>query len=249
MSSDPRVQQIEKEIEKERNEINRLQSSLFTPSQHKADETDEMIGEQLLHAFLEDEPFDRFAFGRAPVKCAFIDAALKTGDMEIIEACFGFVEQGMTSKAFKNMIKDTPQYIKIYNKLHKNNKSMYRKEKFTPDNIPFLKELSQNEENPLVKQVIDDHIQRLSGKKPDYGIEDVDNKWSQFKNATKSAQQFIRADQLISKTGLFSTRWKTAIDPYQAARMALYWRAPQQYVDSFVKEIKDPKEKAFFPQH
>ena len=248
MSDKEKLESINREIEKEKDEINKIWGQIQNIPHGNSPEE---IGENLLKAFLEDKPFDKLAFGLQPNKCAFIDAAFKTGDMEIVTTCFGFVEQSMSPTAFKEMIKDVPQYNKIYKMLHKNvtPSLFYGKGFYTSQNVPKLQEMADQEENKFVKTVIEDHIKRLSGKTIEFGFEDVDTKWKNLKDSCLRHQYTIRPDQLMSKTGLFSTKWKTAVDPYQAARMTLHWRAPQPYVDGFVKEIKDPKEKAWFDEN
>ena len=241
------LQQINKSIEKEKGEIEKVWKFIVNDTRGLSDQE---IGAKLLEDFLEDRPFDRLSFGKEPVKLAFIDAAFKTGDMEIVTTCFGFVEQSMKPNPFRKMIEGYPQYQKIYDMLHKNVNTalLIGKNMYVSENIPNLQDLANKQENKLLKTVIEDHIKRLSGKSIEYGFEEVDNKWKSLKDSCLNKQYTLNPDQLMRKSGLFATKWKTAVDPYQAARMVLHWRAPQYYLDKFVKEIKDPNEKAFFDQ-
>lgn len=248
MTTNSQLDKLKADIEKASKEVQRIAEGFQSFPRNSPPD---VAGQKLLDAFLNDEPFDRYVFGLQPVKLGFIDAAFKTGDMEIVTTCFGFVEQSMSQKAFYAMVKDTPQYMKIYNMLHKGRSPALIKDKtfYTKDNIPQIKENAGKETNKLVKMVMEDYVVKLNGSEPDFGIEEVDKKWGQLKTACmKREYNTINPSNLLSKSGFFSTKWKSAIDPYQAARMAHYWKAPPQLVERFAKDVKDPKEKQAIAQ-
>ncbi|EAX90308.1 hypothetical protein TVAG_446080 [Trichomonas vaginalis G3] len=245
-AKDAQLNVLKEKLEKVQAEINELAERFQAIPRGLSDEE---IGERLLEAFLNDTPFDRFQFGRQPVKLAMINAAFNTGDLEIVSTCFGFVEQSMTPSAFYRMIDGNERYMNIYNMLHKSNNMYIRRDRtfYRPENLDQLRKMAEAIPKGILKYVLNDTIDVISGQTPEIKFEEVDVKWGDFRDACLRQSYFeINPKTLCSKNGFFSKKWKSAIDPYQGARMAMHWKCPPQVIQGFISQISDNKQKAFF---
>lgn len=211
--------------------------------------TEDQIGEKLLEAFINDLPFDRFQFARQPIKLAMINAAFGTGDLEIVSTCFGFVEQSMSPNAFYRMIDGNEKYLNIYNMLHKSNNIYTKRDRtfYRPENLDQLRKMAEALPKGILKYVVSDTIDVISGHDNDYKFQEVDVKWGNFRDAClRQTYQEINPKALCSKSGFFSKKWRSAVDPYQGARMSIYWKCPHHVTQAFISLISDSKQKAFF---
>ena len=96
--------------------------------------------------------------------------------------------------------------------------------------------------NELMRLVIDDQIQRLSGK-PTTGKEDVDLKLDILQNSVKAPDTLIPSEISKGSYSLFN-KWAKSVDAKQAALVARSLNYPREIVLQFAHMVKDPKEKA-----
>ena len=316
--------QPDEELNLTNQEIERLTEDLRIKSNNfpcvPSDLSIEQKGEYLLDAFLKDKPFDNYTFAYQPIKIAFLNAAFRTYDPEIITYALNLVKNTLNKQAFNKLLDTSPQFRGAFEYLsHPTNKSkviMLDESKLIPKNTdkkdpengdpekrdpekkdpengdpekrdpekgdpekrdpekgdpekgdpekgdpekrdpekrdPFLDALIARKKvelerekansNELMRLVIDDQIQRLSGK-PTTGKEDVDLKLDILQNSVKTPDTLIPSEISKGSYSLFN-KWAKSVDAKQAALVARSLNYPREIVLQFAHMVKDPKEKA-----
>lgn len=243
--NDPKLQALNAEKEKIQKEIEQLYSSF--PSVDLVRQTPEEIGSQLLDAYLNDLPFSSYAFALQPIKCAFIDAALKTYDAEIITCSLFLVKQTLTAKSFNALIESQQRYKEAYEAIMPRKTSqLIRYNKSNP--VTVRKSILNQEKNgasDLMQLVINDEIKRIEKNDETIGTEIVDQRWTEVcKCCREKRYNAIDVDTLVKKKGLISHGWKSAMSPYQSAILTAYWGCPRDIVLRFAQKTSDKVERA-----
>jgi len=225
-------------IEQTKSEIDALSRSFPFISQKLSPEE---IGEELLHAFLEDRAFNRYSFAELPVKEAFLDAALRMGDLELLYAAFSLVEESLLSSVFTQLLEKSPRLKNAYRYLHREESPFLKFDQrlVKSDNIDHVLSMAQKE-NGLLRNVIENEMKVLQNKKEFEGLEEVDAKWKNLRQSVQTKNfRSINVQEYISHGGFLKKVLgaKSAIDPFQAAMMTRYWGCDPQISRDFAKEV------------
>ncbi|OHT01165.1 hypothetical protein TRFO_32097 [Tritrichomonas foetus] len=208
------------------------------------DISDEKKGELLLEAFLKDEPFDRYVFAYMNIKIAFLNAAFRTCDPEIIAYALLEVKSTLDNRAFDQILDSAPQFRGAFEYLSKpkvsgvlrDTKKMQDEEK-----LDYLED-ELKKSSGFMKEVIKDEIARSKGR-PLAGKEEVDLKFEKIVSMIAAGTPgYINAKEMTSKFKLVN-KWKVNVSPMQGALFCRAFNYPQAIVQEFASLVTDAKEK------
>ncbi|KAH0793750.1 hypothetical protein GPJ56_002302 [Histomonas meleagridis] len=235
MKKEPKdLETLQQEIDKLKAEMNQLYTTVPSIPRNIPDEE---IGDLLLKAFLNEEPFDRHAFALLPVKEAFLNAAYQTNDQEILFEAFRQVRQTLTGSAFNELINSNPKLQGSWKKIAKTKS-------------PFINMSDQDLKDPeilrkhlpnmsgLMKVVTNDTIARIEKKDFKSGYENSDPKWLSLISGAKDPSKMQPVRNLIwSKWNIVGPNL-SGIPPIQGALYAKSRGLPPQIVNEFAKNVK-----------
>ena len=211
--------------------------------------SDDEKGERLLEAYMNDQPFDRHAFSFIAVKAAFLRAAFRTCDPEVIASCMFLVRQTLKDSAFTELINAVPQFKTTYEALTRlNNPLVQFRSMGESERLQTLKKELATTKSEIVKSVLTAEIQKIEKHDPWCGCLEVDKRWDIMVKA-KAANEYTKFNpRELCKSGLFSRAWKNAVNPMQAAIVTKYWNMPCGIPNDFASLVTDKKEREVLVQ-
>ena len=231
------LDEIRKEIERVKSELNGYISNFPSVSKELAED---QIGDVLLEAFLNDLPFDRYVFALKPIKIAFLDAAFRTNDLEIIYEAFMQIKLTMNNKAFDELLDLKEKYRNTYRKLTKKQSRLITMEEEDESNIDFLNDELRNSQSELMSIVLSDAVKRAEKKnhKDKYaGYEEIDFKWNILISGLKDPKSMQPVRKMICPSGVFNNKL-AGIPPIQGALYAKSRKAPPNVINEFAKYVE-----------
>lgn len=241
LSPEEELAKLQSEIEKLTAEIKQSMSDFPSIPWEK---TEEEKGELLLHAFLNDEPFDRFIFGYLPIKASFIKAALKTNDPEIIVAALYFVSKSLDTKSFNELLDQNPDARVQYDHFSGKTSKIIKQDK-TITQEERVEDIGRRlkESTGLMNLVLKDELNRVKTGDVFIGMEPCDLQWEFFQSAFKTHNFSLIHPKDMSAKKIIGKKWKRNVNPSQAAILARAWGYPEEIVRAFALLTKNADEK------
>jgi hypothetical protein len=224
---------FEADVARLREEVEQLERELGTTG---CAATDEMVGVSLLDAYLYDKPFDRHLFSRRPAKIAFLSAAFEMCDPEVIVSCLHFVKQTLTDEAFADLLNTVPRFKATYDLFSPPKRRLHRQ---TRDQAVDVRLAALRDSLPgaseIMKGVIENELKRITTRDKTVGVLPVDEKWLALRTVAKSGNYNGFTPSLVLPDSVFN-KWKSGVDPMQAAIMARTWKMPHTIVRAFAQK-------------
>ena len=200
------------------------------------------IAESLLHSFLNDQSFDRESFSNLDIKIEFLEASIRTNDIEIICAAFKFVEKSLKSEVFKRTIYSIHHLKNYYLLFHKNSNPFDYAPPLNNNSIEFY-EKNLNSQPKIIQNIILEQIDIIKNNKDDDNILESDKRWQKLKDLCISKQFSQINPYELTKSKFFTPKWKTSIDPFEAVLLSTYWKCEKNIINDFLKQIDDENKK------
>jgi hypothetical protein len=232
------VDQLSKRIADREAEVRSLRESFPTMDSLPSDEEK---GVQLLDAFLRDKPFDRYIFALKPIKIAFLSAAFRTCDPEVIVSALFLVKQTLTKESYDELLDTIPQFRSAYDAFNRSAPLTTLRPSIPADDRRAMLQAARPKSSSLMGKVIDAELDRIA-RPSDFtiGFEQVDLKWIDF--CSVRGNPAAKADPFLPKMALMN-KWLKSMDPYQAALMSHAWGMPQSVWGKLASEVSDKAEK------
>lgn len=226
---------IRSEIDRVRSELQQSQSMF---QGFPRDMSDEDIGSALLDAFLNDLPFDRFTFGRLPIKVAFLNAAFRTSDDEIISEAFAQVQLTLNDVAFEELLNSNAKFRDKYKAL--------RCARTNDESAAGVLSAEQRDSpSELMRAVLSDAARRANPKDEKdkhAGYEEIDFKWNLLISGLRDLRRLQHVGSLIGSVGMGGHRLN-GIPAVQGALYAKSLNAPPSVINDFVRAVsKDERQ-------
>lgn len=221
-------------------QINELMGKIPTTSR---DLTDDEKGEKILQSFIKDEPFDNFTFANQPIKIAFLNAAFRTYDLEIVASALSQIRSTLDQEAFELLLDSSPQFRTTYEYLrcpHQQLKIINLKNIPPENRLDYLK-TEQQGANDFLKMVLQDEMERSKGK-PIYGKEEVDLKWDKIGASLNTNYSEVSPQMLANKFKMMN-KWKVNLNPVQTILVMRSLGYPPDVYSRYFPQITSQEQK------